>query len=87
MLNSSQRLVGQCSTDNRIDETMNPWAYKEAERILGATNELGEITFLVKFKGGEDDVDIVPASQANALWPQTVITFYEERVKWVSLHK
>lgn len=66
---------------------MSPWAGKEAEKILGATNELGDITFLVKFKGKDDDVDIVPASQANILWPQRVIEFYELRVKFVPSSK
>lgn len=79
--------MGQSSIDNVVEEPISPWTHKEAEKILGATNELDEVTFLVKFKGGEDDVDIVPASQANILWPQVVISFYEKRVKWVTLHK
>lgn len=72
------------STAERIVHGLPSWRHKEPEKILGATNELNEIMFLIKFKGGEDDLDIVPASQANQLWPQMIIAFYEERVKWIS---
>lgn len=83
-MSSPQRQAGGSSAVNRSEEKPSPWANKEAEKILGATNELGDITFLVKFKGADDDVDLVPASQANILWPQIVIAFYELRVRFVT---
>lgn len=78
------RQAAETSIDNKLEESASPWSGKVAEKILGATNELGDITFLVKFKGPEDNIDIVPASQANILWPQVVIAFYEPKVKWIS---
>merc|ERR1719436_1092218 len=50
----------------------------EPDSILGATDETGEIIFLVKWKGCQE-ADIVRAKEANIKIPQTVIKFYEER--------
>lgn len=55
----------------------------EAEKILGASDTSGTLTFLIQFKG-VDQAEMVPAAVANVKIPQMVIKFYEERLSWYS---
>lgn len=51
------------------------------ERIVGATDVTGELTFLVKWEGCSE-LDLIPATLCNERVPQAVIKFYEERLTW-----
>ncbi|KAH8237973.1 hypothetical protein KR032_009369 [Drosophila birchii] len=55
----------------------------EAEKILGASDNNGRLTFLIQFKG-VDQAEMVPSNVANVKIPQMVIHFYEERLSWYS---
>ncbi|KAH8409479.1 hypothetical protein KR222_006377 [Zaprionus bogoriensis] len=55
----------------------------EAEKILGASDNNGRLTFLIQFKG-VDQAEMVPSTVANVKIPQMVIRFYEERLSWYS---
>ncbi|XP_037954466.1 heterochromatin protein 1-like [Teleopsis dalmanni] len=52
-----------------------------AEKILGASDSNGSLTFLIQFRG-VDQAEMIPASVVNLKIPQMVIKFYEERLSW-----
>lgn len=52
------------------------------ERIIGADTIEGKLLFQVKLKNHKIPLTIVPAEYANAKFPQHVIKFYEQRVRW-----
>ena len=51
----------------------------DPEKIIGASNSTGDLMFPIKWKGSNDP-DLVPAKEANARIPQTVIKYYEDRI-------
>uniref|UniRef100_A0A1B6EPS8 Chromo domain-containing protein n=1 Tax=Cuerna arida TaxID=1464854 RepID=A0A1B6EPS8_9HEMI len=64
------------------DNAMNGFdkGYK-VDKILGASETLGELHFLIKWKEVVDP-EIVPAKIANVKCPAEVIKFYEQRLIW-----
>lgn len=53
----------------------------EPEKIIGATEVSGELMFLVKWKN-MNQADLISSKIAKIACPQTVITFFEERLTW-----
>ncbi|KAI5741363.1 hypothetical protein M8J76_012869 [Diaphorina citri] len=51
------------------------------QRIVGASDVTGQLTFLVKWDGC-DELDLVSAPLCNEKEPHAVIKFYEERLTW-----
>lgn len=54
---------------------------KVPEKILGTIGINGPLMFLMKWEGTEE-ADFILAKEANILYPQIVIKFYEERLHW-----
>ncbi|XP_034670324.1 heterochromatin protein 1 [Drosophila subobscura] len=71
------------SNDSNSSTTTGFDRGQEAEKILGASDNNGRLTFLIQFKG-VDQAEMVPSSIANVKIPAMVIAFYEERLSWYS---
>lgn len=59
--------------NNLLSKNLKP------EKILGITDEPGELTFLIKWKN-QSEPDLVPSRIANKHFSKYVIKFYEERL-------
>lgn len=58
------------------------YAGRILEAIIGVTrDESGYIEFIMKWEGVRH-IDSIPAEEANILFSDEVITFYESRLKW-----
>jgi len=52
----------------------------QAEKIIGSNGDPFRMLFAVKWKGSEE-VDLIPAKEANVKIPQMVIKYYEEEMR------
>ncbi|BFF92296.1 chromobox protein homolog 1 [Drosophila madeirensis] len=54
----------------------------EPKKILGATNNHGEVKYLIKWKGTKNN-DLVTAEEVKQCCPQLLISFFEQRIQWI----
>ncbi|KAI6649315.1 Chromobox protein-like protein 1-like isoform X2 [Oopsacas minuta] len=73
--------VNPIPSSSDMDEKIGFARALDPERIIGATEQDGNIIFLIKWKGSDEN-DLVPASEANIKCPQVVIKFYESKLTW-----
>jgi len=67
----------------------NPWSLgAEPEEIIGLSCITGSVCFLVKFKGySKKHADIVTCTQLRYKYPDMVIQYFQERVRFVDINK
>jgi len=76
--------AGNGSTSSTVGDELSAIGFDRGlkpEKVMGATEEDGELLLLVKWKGSPD-ADLVPSKIANVKCPQLVIEFYQEKLKW-----
>ncbi|RWS23565.1 Chromobox -like protein 3 [Leptotrombidium deliense] len=67
------------SVMEEVDDTLIP------EKVIGALrNSNNEVCLIVKWKNKES-TDTVPASIANYRFPNLVIRYYEQRIRWIDV--
>ncbi|KAG1940003.1 chromobox protein homolog 3b isoform X1 [Pimephales promelas] len=69
--------VGDHSAEIPAGQSSHP----EPDRIIGCTDQQGEMMFLIKWKN-TDEVALLSAREASKRWPQMVIRFYEDKLTW-----
>lgn len=55
---------------------------REPESIICAAVIDGQLWFLMKWKDNNEETDVISSNEANILYPQVVIRYYEERIRW-----
>lgn len=74
---------GEAEAENIIDKRNGFERGLQPEKILGASDNTGELMFLMKWQN-TDKAELVRAKDANLKCPQVVISFYEDRLTWHS---
>ncbi|KAE9525614.1 hypothetical protein AGLY_014141 [Aphis glycines] len=70
-------------SENMANDDGNVEPEKVPDKILGATDSSGKLMFLLKWKDTEE-ADLILADEANLMFPQIVIKYYQERLQWIS---
>lgn len=85
---NNSKVTKSTHDDEDIDDTDKPGSDQmiddslmEPEKIIGATEVSGELMFLVKWKG-MNKADLISAKIAKIACPQTVISYFEDRLSW-----
>jgi hypothetical protein len=83
VLKGTFKVNGEDVDESTFDIIEEPSGFKkgwEPLEVLGATEDNGQILFLIKWKHGHSS--LVYATEANKLIPQMVIKFYESKLAW-----
>ncbi|XP_073703129.1 chromobox protein homolog 3-like isoform X2 [Garra rufa] len=67
--------------DHNVEIPAGQSSNPEPDRIIGCTDQQGELMFLIKWKN-TDEVALQSAREASKRWPEMVIRFYEDKLTW-----
>lgn len=71
-----QNKAGSDKIMHTIDKSLVP------DKVIGVVNNSSE-GLLVKMKWkNKEEKDLIPSSIANTTWPQLVINYYQQRIRW-----